>query len=88
LLAKAWNPSADAALGNRVLQKHATYRGSTVPFHVLIAVTLSVTKGITTRSVGTINIAACIQRTQTCGTGFSREGISRHNAKPRPPTNL
>jgi hypothetical protein len=50
--------------------------------------TLSVAGGITTRSVGTIKYRCAHQVTQIYGTGFSRESISRHTAKPRAPANL
>ena len=81
LLAKASCPPTHSALTHRVRQQAGSYRGSALPFHLLIAATPSVAERITPRSVGTINIAACIQITRTCGTGFSREGVSRHNAK-------
>ena len=81
MLAKALNQSADAALTHRVRQQAGSYKGCVVPFHVLIAATLSVAGGIPTRSVGTINIAARIEMARTCGTGFSREGVSRRTAK-------
>jgi hypothetical protein len=81
LLAKASCPPTHSALTHRVRQQAGSYRGSALPFHVLIAATPSVAERITTQSMGTINIAACIQITRTCGTGFSREGVSRHTAK-------
>jgi hypothetical protein len=52
------------------------------------APTLSVAGGITTQSLGTINIAACIEMARTCGTGFSREGISRRTVESQAPANL
>jgi hypothetical protein len=81
LLAKASCPPAHSALTHRIRQQAGSYKGCVVPLHVLIAATLSVAGGIPTRSVGTINIAACIEMARTCGTGFSREGVSRHTAK-------
>jgi hypothetical protein len=88
LLAKASCPPTHSALTHRVRQQAGSYRGSAVPFHVLIAATPSVAGGITTLSVGTIKYRWAHQVTQICGTGFSRESISSHNAKPRASTNL
>ena len=88
MLAKASCPPAHSALTHRVRQQAGSYKGSAAPFHVLIAATLSVAGGIPTLCVGTINIAACIEMARTCGTGFSREGISRHTAESQAPPNL
>ena len=54
MLAKASCPPTHSALAHRVRQQAGSYRGSAVPFHVLIAATPSIAERITTRSVRTI----------------------------------